>query len=73
MSEKDFYQSIKENLERLFRSKVEKNTLYFEITANGKFTNKLKEVIPSHLNIVFTFLKGKELLRLYDFVLKFGV
>lgn len=60
MSEKDYYKPIKETLEKLFRSKIKGDIVYLEITAYGNFSNELKRSIPNNLNIIFTFLKGKE-------------
>ena len=54
MAEKDYYEPIKREFEKLFRVKGES---YLEITAGKRFTNKLKEEIPSNRNIIYTFLK----------------
>jgi len=59
MSEREYYKSIKGRLEELFRAKAER-AVYLEVTANGKFSKELKKEIPNHINIIFTFLKGKE-------------
>jgi hypothetical protein len=60
VAEEDYYKPIQEKLEGLFRAKVN-DPVYFEITASGKFSNSLKSKIPNSINIIFTFLKGKEL------------
>ena len=51
---KDYYEPIKKEFEELFKAEGES---YFEITAGKRFTNKLKEEIPSNRNIIYTFLK----------------
>lgn len=59
MSEMDYYKSIKARLEELFGAKVEK-VVHLGVTSNGKFSNILKAEIDDYINIIFTFLKGKE-------------
>lgn len=54
MAEKDYYEPIKKEFEELFRTKGKS---YLEITAYKKFSNKLKEEIPSNRNIIYTFLR----------------
>lgn len=57
MAESDFYQSIKERLEELFRDRGKQP--YLEITATKGLSEKLKQKIPQNREIVFVFLKKK--------------
>ena len=57
MKEEDYYRPIKEKMEELFKSKV--SNFYFEITANGSFSQKIKQKIPQNREIIFSFLKGR--------------
>lgn len=52
MSEKDYYEPVKKEFERLFKSKV-----HLEITANKVYSNKLKAAFHEEKEIVFKFLK----------------
>lgn len=54
MSEKDYYEPIKNEFEKLFKAKGD---VHLEITANKNFSNKLKEQIPDSRHIIFYFLK----------------
>lgn len=56
--ERDYYETIKTKLDELIRSRF--SNVYLEITAEKKFTNKLKaEISPhGHRDIIFHFLKG---------------
>ncbi len=57
MAEKDYYESIKDEVEKLFRNKNKK--VHFEITNKG-FSTKLKdEIRKKGRDILFYFLKGK--------------
>jgi len=51
----EYYEIVKEKLAELFKEKGVK--IYLEITARGKFSNKLKSKIPSGREIIFLFLK----------------
>jgi len=53
-NEKSYYKPIKKEFENLFSFKRE---TYLEITANKKFSNKLKVEIRQSRNIIFRFLK----------------
>ena len=53
MAEKDYYELIKQEFERLFK---EKGDVYLEITATS-ISQKIKTQIHSHRAIVFSFLK----------------
>ena len=53
--EKDYYSTIKRKFTELFESKGCK--AYFEITANKKFSNKLKSKVSDYRHIIFYFLK----------------
>jgi len=55
--EKKYYKIIKKKFEDLFKEKFE--DIYFEITASGNFSPKLKSKIPQNRDIIFSFLKGK--------------
>jgi hypothetical protein len=55
--EKDYYVDIKERLEKLFKDKGTET--YFEITAEGTFSNTLKSKVPHGREIIFSFLKKK--------------
>lgn len=52
--EKEYYEPIKKKFEELFKGKGE---VHLEITANKKFSNKLKAQIPDYRHIIFYFLK----------------
>ncbi len=53
--EREYYPKIKSKLEEIFSEIF--HDVYFEITADGKFSNKLKSQISDYRNIVFVFLK----------------
>ena len=53
-TEKSYYQPVKDWLER--QLKMQFNDFHLEITANKQFSNKLKEQINDHRNIIFRFL-----------------
>ncbi len=53
--EEEYYDVVKKKLAELFKEKSVK--IYLEITARGKFSNKLKSKIPSGREIIFIFLK----------------
>jgi hypothetical protein len=55
--ERDYYETIKANIEELIRTKF--SNVHLEITADKKFTNKLKaEISPhGHKDMIFHFLK----------------
>lgn len=53
--EKEYYELIKENIEKIFKKKV--NEIYLEITANKRFSERLKNEIPRGREIIFSFLK----------------
>ncbi len=53
--EQDYYPLIKEKFTQLFESKGYK--VYLEITAEKKFSNKLKTKIPDSKHIIFSFLR----------------
>jgi hypothetical protein len=53
--EKDYYPALKSQLEGLLKSKF--GEFHLEITANKKFSNKLKAEIPEHRNLIFHFLR----------------
>lgn len=55
--EESYYGVVKEKLGELFKEKGVRTHL--EITANGRFSNKLKSKIPSGREIIFSFLKKK--------------
>jgi len=57
MSEANFYQPIKEQLEELFRNRGKQ--AYLEITATKGLSEKLKQKIPQNREIIFVFLKKK--------------
>jgi hypothetical protein len=52
MSEKDYYEPVKKEFERLFKNKV-----HLEITANKVYSNKLKAAFHEEKEIIFKFLK----------------
>jgi len=54
-SEKEYYPLIKDKLGELLRAKT--TNFYLEITANKKFSNKLKAEIRQDRDIIFHFLK----------------
>ena len=54
MSEKDYYEPIKNEFEKLFKANGD---IHLEITANKNFSNKLKEQISDSKHIIFYFLK----------------
>jgi len=54
-NEKEYYPLIKAKLEELLRTKS--TNFYFEITANKKFSDKLKAEIREGRDIIFQFLK----------------
>jgi hypothetical protein len=54
MTEKDYYEPVRNAFEKLFSVKGQ---TYLEITAEKPFSNKIKEKIPDHRGIVFSFLK----------------
>lgn len=53
--EEEYYNVIKEELAELFKEKGV--SIYLEITARGKFSNRLKSKIPSGREMIFLFLK----------------
>jgi len=53
--EREYYQLIKAKLESLLKTRT--NNFYLEITANKKFSNKLKAEVSSNRDIIFLFLK----------------
>jgi hypothetical protein len=55
MDEKEYYQPIKTKIEELLSNKY--NNFYLEITAEKKFSDKLKVEIPKSKDIIFSFLK----------------
>jgi len=55
LKEQNYYFLIEQKFIKLFESKGCK--VYFEITANKKFSHKLKNKIPNHRHIIFYFLK----------------
>jgi hypothetical protein len=57
MAEADFYQLIKERLKELFVTQGKEP--YLEITAKKGPSEKIKQKIPQHREIVFVFLKKK--------------
>lgn len=54
MNEKKYYEPIRKEFEELFKDKGE---ISLEITANKKFSNKLKAQISHQREIIFYFLK----------------
>ncbi len=58
--ESEYYEPIKSKIEELFRVKYKEkiNELYLEITANGKFSNKLKNKIGQYHDIILFFLRS---------------
>lgn len=54
--ENEYYQLIKEKMGELFKAKFD--NIYLEITASGKFSNKLKGKIGAGRDIIFSFLKS---------------
>lgn len=56
MKEKNYYEVIKKELEKLFKDK--EKGVYLEITAD-KFSNKIKKQIPDGRDIIFSFLGKK--------------
>lgn len=52
MSEKDYYEPVKKEFERLFKGKA-----HLEITASKIYSNKLKAALPEDKEIIFKFLK----------------
>ena len=55
MQEKEYYNIIKDHIEKLLGNRV--NNFHLEITANKVFTNHLKAEIAQHRDIIFHFLK----------------
>jgi len=55
VKEKDLYPIIMQKFSGLFKSKGYQ--IHLEITADKKFSNKLKSVIPDNQQIIFYFLK----------------
>lgn len=53
--EEDYYSGITQKFRALFESKG--NETHFEITANKRFSNKLKSKISDYRHIIFSFLK----------------
>lgn len=53
--EREYYKIIEEKLEQLLTTKFK--SFYLEITADKKFSNKLKAEVNQYREIVFTFLK----------------
>lgn len=53
--EKEYYPLIKVRMEKLLKTKA--GDVYLEITANKKFSDRLKNEIPSGRDIIFNFLK----------------
>lgn len=53
--EKEYYAEVKTKLEEIFKT-IFQNT-YFEITASGNFSDKLKSRIGTDRDIIFVFLK----------------
>ncbi len=53
--EKEYYPLIKTKIGKLMKAKV--SNVYLEITAEKKFSNKLKNEIRPERNIIFNFLK----------------
>ncbi len=53
--EEKYYNTVKERLNELFNEKGVK--AYWEITANGIFSNELKSKIPSGKEVIFLFLR----------------
>ncbi len=54
--EREYYKIIKEKLEQLLTTKF--SSFHLEITADKKFSNKLKAEVSQYREIVFTFLKA---------------
>jgi len=58
MAEKELYKILKEKFEKLFKNGVENiRNVYLEITADRKFSNRLREKIPHNREIIFVFLR----------------
>lgn len=55
--EKEYYCSIKNKLVEVFSSM--NINCHLEITANGKFSEKIKSIIPRNKDIIFGILKNK--------------
>ena len=53
--EREYYQLIKAKLESLFKMRTD--NFHLEITANKRFSNKLKAQVRSNRDIIFLFLK----------------
>lgn len=53
--EKEYYSLVKTSIEELLKTKTA--NVYLEITANKKFSDRLKNEIPSGRDIIFNFLK----------------
>jgi mRNA-degrading endonuclease RelE of RelBE toxin-antitoxin system len=53
--EREYYETIKEKLEELFKAKF--TSFHLEVTANKKFSNKLKAKVSEYREIIFYFLK----------------
>jgi len=58
--ESEYYEPVKSKIEELFRAKYKDkiNELHLEITANGKFSNKLKNKLGQYRDIIFFFLRS---------------
>lgn len=54
MPEKDYYEAIRKEFEKLLSAK---GTVHLEITANKFYSNKIKAEIPDDRNLIFNFLK----------------
>ncbi len=54
MPEKDYYEPIRKEFEKLLSSN---GTAYLEITANKVYSNKIKAEIPYDRDLIFNFLK----------------
>jgi len=58
--ESEFYEPVKSKIEELLRAKYKDkiNELHLEITANGKFSNELKNKLGQYRDIIFVFLRS---------------
>jgi len=57
--EEKYYELIKAKLEGILKSRLAEKPVYLEITASMGFSPKLKQAVPNHREIIFSFLTKK--------------
>lgn len=54
--EEKYYEIIKSRMEEILKSMLPDKSIHLEVTATGGFSEELKQILPNHREIIFSFL-----------------